>query len=251
MDESLAVRFWEVDFLRGWAIVLMILFHSVFDLGYFGVFEVDIYSSFWFYFARLTASLFLLLVGVSLVLSYSRAERLARTEQFRFRLFKRSIWIFSLAMGITVVTRLLLGDGFIIFGVLHLIGVSLLLAYPFLRLHLLNFIFGLLFILVGLYLQNLSVDYPWLLWLGLAPQSFYSLDYFPLFPWFGVILIGIALGDLLYRGYRRRIALPDLSGSSFVKPFASFGRNSLAIYLIHQPVLITLFYLFGFSLPWP
>jgi uncharacterized membrane protein len=77
------------------------------------------------------------------------------------------------------------------------------------------------------------------------------LDYFPIFPWFGVILMGIALGDLLYRGYRRRIALPDLSGSSFVKPFAFFGRNSLAIYLIHQPVLITLFYLFGFSLPWP
>jgi len=244
----LAARFWEVDFMRGGATVLMILFHSVFDLDYFGVCEVDIHSGFWFYFARLTASIFLLLVGVSLVLSRSRAERLARTEQFRNRLFKRSIWIFGLGMGITLFTRLLLGDGFIVFGVLHLIGVSLLLAYPFLRLHLINFIFGLLFISIGLYFQNLGVGYPWLLWLGLAPQSFYSLDYFPLFPWFGVILMGTALGDLLYRGYRRRISLPDLSGTSFVKPLAFFGRNSLTIYLLHQPVLIALFYLFGYSL---
>jgi len=132
---------------------MMILFHSVFDLDYFGVREVDIHSGFWFYFARLTASLFLLLVGVSLVLSHSRAERLARAEQFRFRLLKRSIWIFSWAMGITLVTRLLFGDGFIVFGVLHLIGVSLLLAYPFLRLHRTSAFSGLIFILLGLYLQ--------------------------------------------------------------------------------------------------
>jgi len=66
-----------------------------------------------------------------------------------------------------------------------------------------------------------------------------------------VILMGISFGDFLYRGYRRRIDLPDLSGSFFVKPLAFFGRNSLAIYLIHQPMLITLFYLFGFALSWP
>ncbi|VVB64538.1 Uncharacterised protein [uncultured archaeon] len=182
-------------------------------------------------------------MGVSLVLSHSRAERLARTEQFPFRLFKRGIWIFSLGMGITLVTRLLLGDGFIVFGVLHLIGVSLLLAYPFLRRRRMSAIFGLLFILLGLYLQNLSVGYPWLLWLGLAPQSFYSLDYFPLFPWFGVVLIGISFGDLLYSGYRRRIPLPDLTGSTFVRPLVFLGRRSLALYLLHQPVLIALLHL--------
>ncbi len=228
---------------------MMILFHSVFDLDYLDVYKVDIHSCFWFYFARLTASIFLLLVGVSLVLSYSRAERRDRAEQFRLRLLKRSIWIFSLAMGITLVTYLLLGSGFIIFGVLHLIGVSLLLAYPFLKLHKINALMGLLCILLGLYFQNLTVGYPWLLWLGLAPAEFYSLDYFPLFPWFGVILMGMALGDLLYRGYRRRMDLPDLSGSYFVKPFAFLGRNSLAIYFIHQPVLLFLFYLWGFHFP--
>jgi uncharacterized membrane protein len=207
-------------------------------------------SGFWFYLARFTASLFLLLVGVSLSLSYSRARLLGQEDRFRFRLMKRSLWIFSLAMGVTLVTYLFIGRGFIVFGVLHLIGVSLLLAYPFLRLHGMNFILGLLFILIGLFLQSLSVDFSWLLWLGLAPWDFRSVDYFPLLPWFGVILMGVAFGDLFYRGYSRRIPVPDLAGSSLVSGLAFLGRNSLAIYLAHQPVLIGLLYLGGVRLPW-
>ncbi len=248
MDESLKVRFWEVDFLRGWAIVLMVLFHSVFDLNYFGVYEVEISSGIWFYLARFTASLFLLLVGVSLILSYSRAKLLGEEDRFRFRLLKRSIWIFSLGLGITLVTYFSIGKGFIVFGVLHLIGISLLLAYPFLRLHWQNFIFGSFFIAVGLYLQTVNVEFPWLIWLGLAPQDFYSLDYVPIFPWFGVVLMGMGLGDLLYP----RLPSQGHSAGSrrfpFVRSLAFLGRNSLAIYLVHQPVLIALLYLDGVSL---
>jgi len=250
MSESPTVRFWEVDFLRGVAILMMVLFHFVFDLNYFGIRSVEVHSGFWFYFARLTASLFLLLVGVSLVLSHFRAERQGWTVQFRLRVLKRGIWIFCLAMGITFVTYLFVGDGFIVFGVLHLIAVSLLLALPFLRLHWLNFVFGLLFILSGLFIQSINVNYPWLLWLGLEPSGFYSLDYFPIVPWFGVVLTGVATGDLFYGGYRRKIPLPDLGGSPFVGLLAFLGQNSLVIYLIHQPVLIALFYLCGVSLPW-
>ena len=249
MDESLKVRFWEVDFLRGWAIVLMVLFHSVYDLNYFRVYEVEISSGIWFYLARFTASLFLLLVGVSLTLSYSRAKLLGEEDRFRFRLLKRGVWIFSLGLGITLVTYLSIGKGFIVFGVLHLIGISLLLAYPFLRLHWQNFIFGSIFIAVGLYLQTVNVEFPWLIWLGLAPQDFYSLDYVPIFPWFGVVLMGMGLGDLVYPGYRRRVILPDLTDSFFVRSLAFLGRNSLAIYLVHQPVLIAILYLDGVSLP--
>lgn len=249
MRESPTTRFWEVDFLRGVAIIMMVLYHFVFDLNYFGVRFIEVHSGFWFYFARLTASLFLLLVGVSLVLSHSRAEQQGRSEQFRLRILKRSIWIFGLAMGITLVTYLFIGDGFIIFGVLHLIAVSLLLALPFLRLRLLNLVFSLLFILPGQFVQSVNVDYPWLIWLGLTPSGFYSLDYFPVFPWFGVVLMGVAVGDLFYRGYRRKIPLPDLEGSPFVRSAAFLGQNSLAAYLLHQPVLITILYWYGASLP--
>ena len=250
MIESPTVRFWEVDLLRGAAIVLMVLYHLVFDLNYFAVYDIDVSSGFWLAVARTTASFFLLLVGLSLTLSHSRAQLLGKEDRFRLRLVKRSAWILGLALGITFVTYLFIGRGFIVFGVLHLIGLSLLLAYPFLRLQRASIIFGLLFILLGIYLQNISVGFPWLLWLGLAPPGFYSVDYFPLFPWFGVILVGMGLGSLLYPGYLRRITVPDLSSSPFVRGLAFLGRNSLFIYLVHQPVMIAILFLGGVSLTW-
>jgi uncharacterized membrane protein len=250
MVESPTVRFWEVDFLRGVAILLMVLYHLVFDLNYFAVYDIDVSSSFWLAVARAAASLFLLLVGLSLTLSHSRAQLLGQEDRFRLRLLKRSAWILGLALGVTVVTYIFIGKGFIVFGVLHLIGLSLLLAYPFLRMHKANIIFGLLFILLGIYLPNISVGFPWLLWLGLTPPDFYSVDYFPVFPWFGVILVGMGLGSQLYPGYRRKMNLPDLSRSPFVRALAFLGRNSLAIYLVHQPVIIALLYLSGVSLTW-
>ena len=250
MVESPTVRFWEVDLLRGWAILLMVLYHLVYDLNYFAVYDIDVSSGFWLAVARAAASLFLLLVGLSLTLSHSRAQLLGMEDRFRLRLLKRSAWILSLALGITLVTYLFIGKGFIVFGVLHLIGLSLLLAYPFLRLQRASIIFGLLFILLGIYLQNISVGFPWLLWLGLAPAGFYSVDYFPVFPWFGVILVGMGLGDRLYPGYRRRIPVPDLAESPFVRGLALLGRNSLFIYLVHQPVMIAILYLGGVSLTW-
>ena len=250
MVESPWVRFWEVDLLRGVAIVLMVLYHLVFDLNYFAVYDIDVSSGFWLAVARAAASLFLLLVGLSLTLSHSRARLLGQEDRFRLRLLKRSAWILGLALGITLVTHLFICRGFIVFGVLHLIGLSLLLAYPFLRMHKANIIFGLLFIILGIYLQNISVSFPWLLWLGLAPADLYSVDYFPVFPWFGVILVGMGLGSQLYPGYRRRIPVPDLSCQAFVKSLGFLGRNSLAIYLVHQPVIIALLYLSGVSLTW-
>jgi uncharacterized membrane protein len=233
-------RFWEVDFLRGLAIILMVLYHLLFDLGFFKVCEIDPASGFPLAVARITVTLFLLLVGLSLTLSHSRARLQGQEGRFLQHLACRSAWILSLALGITAVTYFVVGKGFIVFGVLHLVGLSLLLAYPFLHRHRVNFIVGPLFILVGIYLPSISVDYPWLLWLGLTPPDFYSLDYVPLFPWFGVILVGIGLGDVLYPGYRRRMKLPDLSGDSFVRTLTFLGRNSLAIYLIHQPLIIML-----------
>jgi uncharacterized membrane protein len=242
VDERLLNRFWEVDILRGVAAAMMVLYHFVFDLSYFGISNFDIHEGFWFYFAYLTAFLFVFLVGVSVVLSHDRMVLLGRADAFLPKLLRRGFWILCLAMGITLVTYAAVGNGFIVFGALHLIGVSLILAYPFLRLGAANAFLGLLVILIGLFLQSQSVGYPWLLWLGLSPVGFYSLDYLPLFPWFGVVLLGIAVGDIFYRGYKRWISLPELSSSYAVKPLAFMGKNSLIIYLIHQPILIAILY---------
>lgn len=242
MEDRPIARFWEVDLLRGIAIVLMVLYHFVSDLDYFEVYEVNPTTGFPLAVARTTVTLFLLLVGLSLTLSHSRARLLGQEGRFFRRLLRKSAWIMILALGISVVSYLFVGRCFIVFGVLHMISLSLLLAYPFLRIRRANFIIGLLFISAGIYLQNIDIDSLWLLWLGLAPQDFCSLDYVPLLPWFGVVLIGMGLGGVLYPDYSRRIKLPDLSGNLLVRMLTTLGQNSLAIYLIHQPIMIGILY---------
>jgi uncharacterized membrane protein len=59
-------------------------------------------------------------------------------------------------------------------------------------------------------------------------------DHVPLLPWFGVVLVGVALGAALPRA---RVAL-DRMGRLSPRWLGWLGRHSLLIYLVHQPVLI-------------
>lgn len=247
-------RFWEIDFLRGLAIIMMITFHIFFDLNYFGLYRLgaEIYSGFWWLFARATATIFIFLVGVSLTLSYARAKKMKkyRTKKALFmKYLARGARIFSWGLLITLMTWLFLRDGFIVFGILHFIGLGIILAWPFLRhgtkstaknFHLL--LPAAIFIAAGLYLKNFTFDFSWLTWLGLAPAGFYTLDYFPLLPWFGVILAGLFFGNIFYPKGKRKFVLFDIK-NRFTRLFCFLGRHSLFIYLIHQPILIALLYL--------
>ncbi len=52
---------------------MMIVFHTLFDLAFFRLMPIDVSDGFWRYFAYATASLFLLVVGISLAISHARA----------------------------------------------------------------------------------------------------------------------------------------------------------------------------------
>jgi uncharacterized membrane protein len=237
-------RLWEIDFLRGLAIIMMIIFHFFYDLNYFGVQRINFRSDFWWIFGRMIATSFILLVGISLTLSYSRVKK----HKTGWKLFKkyllRGLKIFGFGLIITLITWVFLKRGFIIFGILHLIGVSIILAYSFLKLRFWNILLGVIFILTGMYIENLVFNSYWLVWVGLKPYYFYTVDYFPIFPWFGVILFGLFLGNLLYPNGKRRLKINNLSDFSFIRLFCFLGRNSLFIYLIHQPILVVFLYLF-------
>ena len=241
-------RFWEIDFLRGIAILLMIIFHALYDFNYFGGYNLNLHSGLWFYVGRASALMFIFLVGVSLTLSHSRAiEMNMTTKEMYQKYIKRGSNIFSWGLAITFITWLFLKDGVVVFGILHFIGLSVILAYPFLRQRSHNLPIGAGIIFAGVYLEKIAFDFPWLIWLGFKPYNFYSLDYYPLSPWFGVILIGIFVGNSVYPNYTRRFDLNDHTGYLPIQLFCMLGRKSLLIYLIHQPILITLLYLLGMA----
>ena len=229
-------RFWEVDAARGVAIAMMVVYHLVYDLDNFGGYAIESTSGFWAYFADATASAFLLLVGISLAISYSRASAGGR----RRGLFgKYRLRIVAYGMALTIVF-FVLEMGVVAFGILHLIGVSIILAYPLLKFRLPNLILGLSLIAVGVYMriEGLSSESPWLLPFGIVPENLVMPDYRPLLPWFGVVLLGLFAGNVLYGETRR----PPVAKRAPVvaRPLLPLGRNSLFIYLVHQPILIAL-----------
>jgi uncharacterized membrane protein len=236
MSSRSGARFWELDMLRGLAVVMMVLYHLLFDLSYLGGYDIDVSGGFWLHFAQATASIFIVLAGISMAISRSRAEEMGQSQIPK--MIRRSLLIFSLGMVITLVTYILFRDEFIIFGILHFLGISIVLAYPLLKMRFLNLIAGSCITFAGLYMQGLSVPFHWLIWLGLAPDDFYTLDYFPLIPWLGIVLIGVFLGNSLYGGQSCRECIPDLSACQPILFLSALGRNSLLIYLIHQPLLI-------------
>ena len=244
MERSLNERFWEVDSLRGLAIIMMITYHLIFDLTFFGILYFNINSGFLWIFARLTAFTFIFLMGISLTLSSSRTQIKGESLLFN-KYLVRGLKIFSLGLLITIATWIFIPQEFIIFGVLHFIGISIILAYPFLKRKFLSLFLGIIIIIVGIYLGNFTFDFSWLVWLGFIPNTLQTVDYFPLLPWFGVVLIGLFFGGILYKNYNRQFKIPDLSKNYFIKIFSFLCRNSLIIYLIHQPILIIALYLLG------
>ncbi|MGH3147474.1 MAG: heparan-alpha-glucosaminide N-acetyltransferase domain-containing protein, partial [Rubrobacter sp.] len=146
---------------------------------------------------------------------------------------------------VLTVVFLVFGMGIVAFGILHLIGVSIVLAYPFLNLRFTNVLLGVLVFVVGTYFmgQNPSGS-PWLLPFGVVPEGWIMPDYRPLLPWFGVVLIGLGFGNLVYGGGARPGILPRKT-PVVARPLLPLGRNSLAIYLFHQPILILLLGLLG------
>jgi len=268
MDEVL--RFTEIDICRGIAILMMVLFHTLFDISFFGIGQVNVEAGFWRYFAYATATFFLLVVGVSLVVSHARASTRLSGFSLAKKFFLRGAGIFALGLLVTLATWLYLREGFIIFGILHLIGISVILSPLFFRFKKYNIILGIVCILIGLlvisqmgpiYLQffgiqaagSWSVSYtPLISWspvgmiipllllpLGIHAPAFWSVDYTPLFPWFGMVLIGMGIGEFLYGEGVRHFTAPRLP-NFIVAPLSFIGRHSLVIYLVHQPVIILL-----------
>lgn len=239
-------RFWEVDYWRGIAIFMMILFHAVFDLAYSGVYPINVNSGPWRLLAISTASLFLILVGVSLSLSGARAARVMDARGFIIKFLRRGAGLMVIGFLITLVTLVVVPREPIIFGILHLIGFSVMISPLFLRHPWECLIAALVIIPAGWIISSLHGPL-WLAWLGITPPGFASLDYTPVFPWLGVVLVGVFIGHLFYPGGERRFRIPDRNfpGKACV---SLIGRHSLAIYILHQPVLILLISLF-FSAP--
>jgi uncharacterized membrane protein len=230
-------RFAVVDFARGVAIIAMIAYHLCWDLSYFRFISADVgYDPQWVVIARTILSAFLFLVGVGLVLGHGRG--------IRWRAFwKRWVFVLVGALLITSGTYIAFPDTFVYFGVLHAIALFSVLALPFILapLWLLIAVTVPVLALPWLYANPLFNEKPWS-WIGFWQVPPPANDLVPIFPWFGVVLLGIVTTRLVLRStFSERIARINPQGRlSRVLQF--LGRWSLLIYLLHQPLLLAVIY---------
>lgn len=221
-------RIWELDALRGIMILGVVFIHLCFDLDYF--LGIDV--------VRNPALQFCMdHCGMSFVLLSGLCATIGR------RSFRRGLQVLSCGLVITAVTvgMYLLGmaDKFIIiyFGVLHLLGLCMLL-WPLLR-KLPTWALtaaGAAIVVLGWWFAGIRIDTNWLVPLGLVGRGFSSSDFFPLFPHLGWFLLGASLGRVLYR--EKKSLLPNFPAEHvLVRFFRWCGTHSLWIYLLHQPVI--------------
>lgn len=191
-----------------------------------------------------------------------------RHDTFLFlykKYLRRGLLIFAGGMLITLVTYLFSPEFYVKFGVLHFIGVSTLLLPFFVPFKQWNFLLGIFVLLVPPFIGRLNPStelvpsgvHPFLFPLpaeallagrslgggwakagfGFPPTGFSSLDYYPLLPWFGVILLGTAVGTVLYSPKRHQ-ALGTFDFFPFPRWLLACGKRSLWIYFAHQPVIL-------------
>lgn len=233
-------RLWEVDALRGAAILLMVLFHLLFDLVFFGVKTIDLFSfsSAWFWLGRIAAVLFVGLAGLSLYLHFWRHGLNSDNSKLFSSFFSRGAFVFGLGIFITIFTFLFFPSYTIWFGVLHLIGIATILSILVIKRPKLAGLLGFLILILG---TGISTAYfsGFPNWLAVFPFSFLTFDYFPLFPWLGVFWLGIFFGDFFYPNAKARFekSKPD---NRPVRLLSWLGQKSLLIYFVHQPVLVLL-----------
>lgn len=240
-------RFISIDILRGISVITMIIFHFFYVLDFFDIKNNEMYSGFFGILARFTQITFLSLVGISLSISKHNANSLRLSnEKFIQIQCERAFRILLCALTINLVTYIFLGETlFIKFGILHLISLSIVICvfladkkYSALTLAIIIFVFS------PSISQIISNNY-FLYIFGADVRSLYSIDYFPVFPWLSLPLIGVFIGNILLKNKNPNLLLTN-KNNKISKPIMFLGQNSLLIYMIHVPIIILILIISGY-----
>lgn len=232
-------RYHLIDSLRGFALINMLAFHFLYDV--FMIYSLD---SGWasqpltVVWERFICISFIVISGISLNFSHSA--------------YKRGIIINLFGFLITVVTTLAIPQQAVCFGILNLIGCSMLILQPLriyldkvkpalgmaLSLLIFAFTYGVPQRYIGFFkfkifdLPTELYQFKWLSFLGFKSADFFSTDYFPIIPWVFMFSAGYFLWRLI------KSTNADLFFMLKIPVLNIIGKHSLLIYLVHQPLIM-------------
>lgn len=217
-------RIYELDFLRTTAILLMIIYHIMVDLNMFFNVNIQFNKMPLRLVGLLSALLFIFISGICSTLSRNNV--------------KNGIKVFLFGMILTVFTLIFFKEDVIVFGILHLLGFSIFISRYLNNLRTIYiFIISIFVFIVSLYINQININNNMFAPLGIVSHNFTTLDFYPILPYWGVFLLGSAFGKIVYKEKRSIIKLP------YSQLISRMGKNSLLIYLIHQPTIMLILYI--------
>lgn len=213
-----------VDAVRGLAVVGMVSYHACWFAADAGLVTIDFSGLGWRVWQRSIAGTFFLLVGVGLHLS-----SVSGLGAMPFA--NRCLRLLGCAAVVTITSLVLDPARPVTFGVLHCIVVTSLLAWPLRGLGTRALPLAALPLAAAALPGTQELDSPGLAWLGLGLAQPPTFDFQPLFPWLGVVLLGLGAGAATPR------SVLTLDGP-LARALAVPGRHSLFLYMAHVPVLM-------------
>ena len=233
-----------IDALRAFAVLAMIVYHFAWDLGLFNVVDpVIVNSGRWKLFAVSIGSSFLFLSGISFWLASRNGINF---KKFTFRLF----FLIVAALIVSLGTYVADSQTFVFFGILHLLSVCTLLGLLIYKLPMIVIlIIGFLILFLEPYLISEFYKPKYLAWTGLYTGPTGSVDFYGFFPWSSSYIFGLGISKIIFKRKEHFLfntsTLKIFSTKGFFsKSFFWLGRNSLIVYLIHQPILIGIIYIY-------
>lgn len=256
-------RVWELDFIRGLALFLMLLDHLLYDFSTVNTLFTNFYADapqllwdlkefgeWWFYESKLRlighyifATIFLLVTGISYSLSRNNGNRCIK------------MWCMALLLSFVtaIIDSIVFMELTIYFGVLNCMALALTVI---LLLDLLpKSEYAMLFVGVGIIIGGIVIRWYEMPWYSVSyvtnVKEFFEVavglvrvggDHFGILPSLGVVLVGAYMGKKFY--LEKKSLLPSLDGS-WNKSFCFIGRNTAWVYILHQPVVLLLVTLFG------
>ena len=220
-----------LDAIRGLCVVLMVFYHFLYNLTTFlDIPKIFIYNPVMNFLQVFFAGVFIVLCGISS--NFSRSN------------IKRGLIMCVVAILITISTYIFDNNMYVIFGIIHFLAFCTLtyglIEKRFKKLRL-NFLFPtsliVLFTMIQPILSEMVFEVKGFSILGFTNINFLSADYFPIFPWILLFYVGVYFGEKI-----KLNILPEWFYTIKCEPLAYIGKKSLIIYVLHQPVLMSITY---------
>ena len=236
------MRIFLLDVSRGVSLVAMLGYHFFWDLGYFGFIDIRLVTKgVGLTLAQLIGTSFIIISGMS-------ARLLTSSQNFGPKFRKRIVKLLIISAIISIVTFIVDQDNFIFFGILHFLSICSLISLILVNIEK-NYLVFLMFMGTAVVsLSSITFDLPLIVsWIGLNKNPPITNDFYPLFPWITFYLFGFWSGYSIMKkrnGGSKIISILNPKRNRLFNFLGYIGQKSLIIYILHQPILFSLFFLF-------